>query len=219
MKIRAGALRIALCAMIFIGLLGGCESRSYPRVRMTATVESDGVRYSGSSVQEYLCTPSTHLMNDLDKCSVRGEAVVVDIKGKGLLFLIFDMPGARSITEMPRSVLGAVTSDPLHATNATLPKHWALQVDQMPLMVKFRDINDGYTVQQVDPEHLEASFGPNVKLVSVEVETTDAPITKGVIQRYIPWVMLKKDPFYKITITNQFSQTLSQSRFTSEYER
>lgn len=123
MRIRAGALPIALCAVISIGLLGGCESRSYPRVRMTATVESNGVRYSGSSVQEYLCTPSTHLMNDLDKCSVRGEAVVVDIKGKGLLFLIFDMPGARSITEMPRSVLGAASSDPLHATNAALPKH------------------------------------------------------------------------------------------------
>lgn len=89
----------------------------------------------------------------------------------------------------------------------------------MPLMVKFRDINDGYTVQQVDPEHLEASFGPNVKLVSVEVETTDEPITKGIIQKYIPWVMLKKNSMYRGTGENPFSETLSQARFTSEFER
>jgi hypothetical protein len=52
------------------------------------------------------------------------------------------------------------------ANNATLPASWSLKPDQMPLMLRFLNPGDAYTVEDVPPEQFEAAYGAGVKLIS-----------------------------------------------------
>lgn len=57
----------------------------------------------------------------------------------------------------------------------------------LPDLVTFTDPDDPSSVALVDPEHLERSFGPNVRLLRAQIEVTDEPLTKG-IEQSLPWV-------------------------------
>jgi|GEM_PF-2159388 len=182
-------------ALALCGLMGGCQKHEHTRVKLEVVIDDNGKIYRGSSIQQYACRQSTHIMSDSANCYITGEAVVVKIGEKGDLFMVFDKPGARSSTEMVWSVLGAVSDSPMTATNSTLPKSWTLRPDQMPLMVRFRDPSDAYSVEAVDPVHFDASFGKGVALVSVSVETTDEPIQYGIVERELPWIYSNPSPF------------------------
>lgn len=60
--------------------------------------------------------------------------------------------------------------------------------DQYPLMVTFGDLKDPTSVQEVDPSNLPATFGPGYKIKSYTVEITDAPITRGALEKVLPWM-------------------------------
>ncbi len=176
-------------------LLCGC--RHVTRVKMAATIHAGNKAYVGSSVQEYSCRKSTHIMNDLDECRIRGEAVVVDVPGDGPVFLIFNYPGAHSHTAMVQEVLNRVSGGiPFDVTNKDLPESWPLSTDQMPMMVRFDNIKDPTSVQQVDPNHLQATFGRDVSDIRVMVEKTSAPVTFGRMERIIPWISNRGNPFH-----------------------
>jgi hypothetical protein len=208
------------CAGVAIALfmatgLSGCQKISHTRVKMTATVETNTGSYTGSSVQEYACRHSLQFMGDTAECHVRGDAVTVDLKDKGYLFLIFDTPGSHSEMSMPIAVLSVVTDDPLSANTATVPDEWTVPISNMPLMVKFGDLNDAGSIQPVNPADLAASFGGAVKTISVKIEKTSAPIVPSQIEQILPWMSDKKDPLYYGSTSTPFSRTLSISRFTS----
>ena len=57
----------------------------------------------------------------------------------------------------------------------------------LPLLVRFRDINDPKTVERVDPNDLAASFGPGVYLKRATVEITRDPVTTGIVKR-LSWL-------------------------------
>lgn len=62
-----------------------------------------------------------------------------------------------------------------------------LAFDNLPLLVRFRDINDPKTVEEVDPKNLEASFGKGIKLVSATLQMTDEEVTTGV-DKWLGWL-------------------------------
>jgi hypothetical protein len=51
-----------------------------------------------------------------------------------------------------------------------------LALTSLPLLVRFRDINNPMTVEKVHPLNLETSFGPGVKLTSATLEIAPAGI-------------------------------------------
>lgn len=57
--------------------------------------------------------------------------------------------------------------------------------NNLPMLVRFHDINDPKTVERVDPNNLAATFGEGVNLVSTTIEITDEPITTG-IEKVLP---------------------------------
>jgi hypothetical protein len=63
--------------------------------------------------------------------------------------------------------------------------------DNYPYFVRFRDIADPKSVEQVDPDDLAKSFGPGVKLKSLTVQVTDEPVSEGIGKR------LPKPPFIR----------------------
>lgn len=209
----------ATAAAVF---LSGCEERHISRVKITAAAEVGGKIYSGSSVQEYSCRTSTHIMGDHPECRVKGEAVVVPIENHGDLFLIMNCQQGNSQTEMVRSMLGAVSGAPFETSNSELPAAWSLTPDQMPMLVRFNDLRDPQSIRQVDPKNLSKSYGPELSKVYVTVERTSAPIDFGKISAVIPWVTSKINPLYQHKIgaeVNPVAQNLSQYDFVSRVDQ
>ncbi|MGA2491659.1 MAG: hypothetical protein ABSF67_01780 [Roseiarcus sp.] len=86
MKIARSALALALALAV-----AGCGS--WPRAaryRFTVEVEDNGRMVSGSAVQEEDCVFNDGVirMGAALNCGVKGEAVVVDLGDKGLLFVL-----------------------------------------------------------------------------------------------------------------------------------
>ena len=57
----------------------------------------------------------------------------------------------------------------------------------MPLMVRFVNVNDPRSAERVDPEHMDASFGPGVKFENATVVMTNDALTMG-IEKRLPWL-------------------------------
>lgn len=65
-----------------------------------------------------------------------------------------------------------------------------IEPDQLPDLVTFANINDPRSVSLVDPDHLQATLGPNFTWNEITVEVTDEPVSTG-IQQKLPWI-----PYY-----------------------
>jgi hypothetical protein len=63
----------------------------------------------------------------------------------------------------------------------------------LPMFVRFRDLHDPATVEQVDPTDVAAGFGAGVKLERLRIEITDAAVTKN-IEKVLPWLANRDSP-------------------------
>ena len=201
-----------LTAALCFGLVG-CQKVSHSHVLLTVAVESDGKTYTGSSVQEFTCLDRFWIMTP--GCETKGEAVVVDIKGRGYLFVTMDLSDGRFHNSYGEAILGTASSDPLGATNKTLPQKWTIKSEQMPLMVKFADLNDAYSVAKVDPDDLANSYGEGVRLSNLTVETTSDKIAWGKVEAILPWIYDEESHFQRNSTQNRLSENLSRYDFVS----
>ena len=168
------------------------------RYRLTLEVETpEGVK-TGSSVRlvsaaaEPQITPEAH-----PHARVTGEAVVVDLGNRGVLFalissptsvdyghqIVFDLfPFVHDVTfESGRTQTmtgsGELTAEgirfyaSLAGTAAGALRN--VPVAKLPILVRFRDITDPKTVEIVDPNDLAKSFGAGVSLKSSTIEMVD----------------------------------------------
>ena len=192
--------------------LSGCDVPG-EHYRISATVDANGTLYTGSSVQRFRCHEGGGIWGSMDvsQCTVKGEAVVVDLKDRGALFLVFKGPHG-DMSSMVRSVLrmgaGGVPPNP--------PPRWQLAPDEMPMMVTFRNLSDPKSVLEADPSDLSKTFGPGVSLDSVIVETTDDSVTWGKVYTALPWLKNIGDRMLDGrfgTSTNETSSRLQKSDF------
>lgn len=134
---------------------------------------------------------------------VTGEAVVAEIKPGKYLFALLKAPTGfigDPGKNLAYAVIKAQKTGGYVSTAETIERVMALPVgeplplppDAWPLMVTFDDITDPRTVRQVDPDNLEASFGPGVNLEAVTLEVTGEPITEGQVAKAIPCVSAGK---------------------------
>ena len=56
-----------------------------------------------------------------------------------------------------------------------------------PLFLTFADLNDRSTFAIVDPDNLEATFGPGFSVKQITLGITSERLTNGAIIPYIPW--------------------------------
>lgn len=185
------------------------------RYKMTVTVETpEGIR-SGSAVREVSNAISNPGL-DCPECgnapSIEGEAVVVDLGQRGVLFAllrgnpwlgedyakgvvfhIFPYSGGYSTVE------GIRHYSTLKEGKATLKPY------QYPMLVTFTDRDDPKSVKAVldmayrenskrmpediilKQDHFEELFGPGVKLKEITIEMTDDPVTLS-IEKFLPWL-------------------------------
>lgn len=197
--------------------LGGCDtpSRSF-RERLTIYIDTPEGQVSGSGVIEHtsrfqdgwLGGLAGHMMIG----GTRGEATVVDLGPRGLLFALLapdptrdrgtkhgGAPGGyeyvvfADLDAQARKAAGSGNGvdDRRVATfidwlNQSKPSG-DVPFDILGLFVRFRDVNDPATVERVEPNDLAASFGAGVKLTRVTIAIVDEPLTTGIDKR-LPWL-------------------------------
>lgn len=160
--------------------------------KLTLVVETpEGIK-TGSAVRKIHAynEPRIFPENSGFHTGVKGEAVVVDLGERGVLFSLLKGNGDWSdygyyIIYQEFPYLSNGRSKIWHYTMLEAKKELAF--DKIPMLVRFRDINDPKTVELVDPNDLEKTFGKGVKLISATLEMTDENMTTGV-EKTLPWL-------------------------------
>jgi hypothetical protein len=179
------------------------------RYRLTLEADVDGKPATGSGVIEVSYGKKPRLLPNESELyfDVRGEAVALDLGQRGMLFALLkggvdSRSGAESIVLRAFNFPDGLLPSPVEKGIGDLRKlsgKAELPLTSLPLLVRFRDINDPMTVEKVDPLYLEKSFGPGVKLTRATLEIVPAgiwpfswygitgePITTG-IEKRLPW--------------------------------
>ena len=155
------------------------------RYRLTLEAQVDGESRTGSGVIEVTYSKQSEFAGQHELVvDLRGEAVVLDLGSRGVLFALlkadtdsrsgpewivlraFDFPGG----SLPRPVEEGVKQVQRLSGKRELP------LTSLPLLVRFRDLNDPKTVERVDPLDIGKSFGAGARLVSATLEIVPAGI-------------------------------------------
>lgn len=190
MKFLVGVALVLLGAYSVYHLLANSEPPI--RYRITATVESGGQTFSGSSVievrmhfQEYATPPALP--------QVTGDAVVVAVTGREPIFFLLtsdwsvDWDSSIPYTIFqdqlpePRTVRGDVRFLAALRETAVIPP------DRYPLIVAFRDLADPASVYEAFANDLSPPLDPPARVVSLTIEMTDERPTTGIEDR-LPWL-------------------------------
>jgi hypothetical protein len=203
---------VAAAALLGAGLmLSQCgEPSATVRYRVIATAEIDGQRVEGSTVMEvnYRRVEGS-LIGAGVATKLYGEALILDLKGRGTVFILpvehqrktvlaqiyeYGIP----LTFGVRNSIGGLSDEDfarLRQAKGRTPFSFAL-VDtstRLPAFVAFKDEKTPNTIYEVDPQHMDSSF-PGVRFISLDIEITDAPVTKVLKQR-LPWLASPTEGF------------------------
>lgn len=211
-----------------VGLLAGMVALAWLvtrperlRYKMTIEVETaEGMR-TGFAVRETV-TPSPlpipMLGEDRGSTSVHGEAVVVDLPGGRQLFALLKRANG-SVDHAGRDMLAIFREHEADAKDGVIelwpamPQTSAPRVNNpLPLLVRFNNLADPKSVEQVDPE----VFGVR----RVTVETISDAVTEG-IGKWLGWLPSQHGSFVRrLSVTDPtnppIAATLSKSDFSTE---
>ncbi len=159
------------------------------RYRITVEIETPEGLKIGSAVHEVSNSDSNVKILDFPEAGnpaeFRGEAVIVDLGGRGKLFALVNSDSYRELynafpTSGPSTVEGIKYYNSLKVgASAFLPKQ------AYPQMVTFANYDDPKTVRDVPVDDISSLFGKDVKLKQIKIEITDEPVTWG-IEKYLP---------------------------------
>jgi hypothetical protein len=214
--------------------LSGCHSTPRPqdvyRYKMTVEVETPQGPRTGSSVRELIYHANEGgwfpLGESCASMTMQGEAVVVDIAPGQALFAL--LTGASGESDYASRIADRAIVDPKTGTGwdrtprrvelwPAAPKTPKLvNTDPRPQLVHFRDSRDPKSVAAVDPAHLDAAFGPGVRLKRITVQVTNEPVTRGIEGRLANMKITPErslDENFKSTTTPTLAQRLGYSDF------
>lgn len=196
---------LVICVLVLSGCYGA-YILAYPtyhvRYRLSLDVEVDGKVQTSSGVVEieYPIT-SDHRFGEGRKFGgyLHGNAITIDLGARGLIFvvnmfsvaLVVEPNGEREL-KRPHSTF--LTDLPLEAYGLPrdgLPSRMSIVVqqleqetgsidiplDRLPMLVRFRNIEDQMSIEEIEPDEFAATFGPGVKLLRARLELTRDPIT------------------------------------------
>ena len=212
---------LLICAAGLYGCYAAIVTTGTWRYRLTLTVNDNGTLRTGSSViQVSVMQGLEFLPESTPAVGVRGEAVAVDLGKKGVLFSL--LRSEQSVDYADSIVCIMFPFNPVNPCAESLtPKgiryYRTLEgkrdvpFEKLPMLVRFRNINDPKTVTKVDPHNLEASFGTGVTLESAKIEMTKGSITTG-IQKLLPWLPEYSD---KLFDGRQYETSESENRLAN----
>jgi hypothetical protein len=204
---------LVLVFLSFCMLVSACTSRNFENIKVTVTVEDNGVLYTGSSVQQLRCHGTITFMGAWLQgggCSPRGEAVPVKIGDKGWAFMIFsgydgvDDPEADFKIDFYHFAIKGGRPE------TSKSKAWYVPLDRPPMFVRFKNLSDRRTVERVDAKRFDKHFGTGVKLVSIKCEPTFQWVTRGKIKRLLPWLDELGTDKFDMTVPGSYTNILTE---------
>jgi hypothetical protein len=198
----------AIAAIIFVLIIfgpAGCEHYHTYRYRLTLEVETpEGIK-TGSGVYEVsVSSGKANLISPGGSSgTVIGEAVIVDLAARGPMFVLlskneqYTYAGTLPVVVAKRAglVTDGRTQSPKRYENladftreiAALRGKIEVLFDELPTLVRFRDINDPKSVELVYPTSLDTAFGSHVALRQAWIEMTSDSVTTG-IEEKLAWL-------------------------------
>lgn len=193
---------IALCSLAW--------STAYPsgtwRYKITVNVDTpEGVK-SGSVVRGVYATQQSKIANVAATASSYGEAVVVDLGERGVLFGILRQDDGYHVVFKAFPGPGGLTKEGIEYYSKLKAKT-VLKPDNYPMFVRFKKLDDPKSVMAVLQNHdavtekvygpesvetFEEAFGEGVSLKEITLEMTDEPATKGIVEKHLTWLKEKR---------------------------
>lgn len=193
---------LALVAAIVVAWKIAYPTNSF-RYKVTVNVETPEGLKSGSAVREVVImqqpepTPESR-----PHVSVKGEAVVVDLGKRGVLFATIGTNDEYIVFQTFRKE-GAITREGARYYENLEAKAEVAPINY-PLLVGFKDINDpktvkvaykpiiadhdrpgmGFVVKSIE-DNMAELYGQGVRLKNIMIEMTDEPTSEGAINIYI----------------------------------
>lgn len=172
--------------------VAGCGSRgdSY-RQRITVEVETPEGLKTGSSVSEIKWSYRDGFGEQGgSRASARGEAVAVDLPGGQTLFaLVTSETDPDWLATAAARAVGDQVPPERQGKGGYFEDHHLkgdLKPEDYPRLVRFGDMNDPATVQEVDPINLRTQLGAGVRLSRITLAITDDPVTDQ-LRKHLPW--------------------------------
>lgn len=224
-------VKVAFAALALLGILWWCTAGTW-RYKITVNVDTPEGLKSGYAVREASAVASgpSLFQEGTTTVSLKGEAVVVDLGARGVLFApmhtddymtvfqMFPVPG-----EPPGN--GNTTGKGIRYYRSLVTPPKELPLKEYPELVMFRSLKDPKSITLVqemarreDPDvhwaeqayyikadHFEELFGKGVKLHSITIEMTNERLTKK-IEKWLPWMTgYPEDPILPKIDANDFS--------------
>ena len=169
---------------------GACGTWRY---KLTVNVDTPEGLKSGSAVREVEVCLVDHLVPEVADADVkvRGEAVVVDLGKRGVLFAIMDtdgsyqivfeaFPGAYGLTKEGIDYYSKLKASKIITDPKKYPEYAQL--------ITFSDLKNPLTVMAIHPEKPDNILGYGVKIKDIAIEMTDKPVTWK-INQWLPWLV------------------------------
>ena len=213
------------------------------RYKITVSIDTpEGVR-TGSAVREVFIQRQPELPESGPHIVPKGEAVVVDLGKRGVVFALTSFDDYQVIFKAFPYHRGGLTVEGLKYYSQLKNVKEELKPERYPMLVTFRNLEDpksvvalretsgclkrdqnGTCVQEgfhVTADRFEEMFGKGVRLGKVEIEMTDESITTGVVD-WLPWIPIYHDKMLDglkyNTISSQYplANSLSAGAFSTE---
>ncbi len=194
---------IQIFSFISIVTLCGCdEVQPSMTINYKVTVEietPEGIK-TGSAVRQISNKAALLRFPDVgNPATIRGEAVVVDLGERGKVFFTLSDQSWKNGLYQAFPIKGASTPKGIEYFNTLKVGDTAEWKEFKPKFVMFKDISDPTSVALLRTEeswnddlkrvasedYFEDVFGVDVRLKKVNVQITDEPITKGIVDHYL----------------------------------
>jgi hypothetical protein len=195
------SLHLVAVAAIALGLADCSKVMPY-RYKLTLAVNTpDGVKRASSVVEVSFYQVQIPARGTMHK--LRGEAVYLDLgpSARPLIALLtsylpkggrgrhWERDAGPNITWMLRTYNQVPTEEYIVDVPrlARLRGPRQMMPADLPDLVTFADVKDPKSVIEVDPNDLQATLGPNITWNAITIESTDEPITTGIITK-LQWL-------------------------------
>lgn len=189
-------------------LAAGLWKQEFPsaswRYKITIEIETpEGIK-TGSVVRETRASTDVRV-GDVGGGSAGtiGEAVVVDL-GKRQ-YLVGLLPEGDDLSLAMGGPPPGTREGMAYYSHLKEGKASLMMKGVLPHFVTFKNPDDPMTVENVDGQDLAKTFGDGVTLKDVTIEITDAPMTWGPLNTYLPWLEGLKGGYLHGQITGRGS--------------
>ena len=207
--------------------LTGCGRPTYTyRYKLTLAVDTpDGVKEASTVVQKHIYSVS--FPHSGIRLATTGQSLYLDLGPRPLVALLTRRVRGNAVEGygggVIREVYGGQSEwqDGRNPGLAALIKNRgarALMISQLPELVTFADPVRPDSVMAVDPNNLEASFGPGVEWHRMTIEITDEPITAG-LEKKLPWLNTIGGNYLDGRISSYANGALANKLQTSAFSR